>query len=74
MYQLWIYQPVQQLSGFTALARRGDCDYLIKAEVAQAAGAAALVVINDSEGRIFMQLAFFIFMTALVFARMMTSI
>ncbi|KAD7477672.1 hypothetical protein R6Q59_007417 [Mikania micrantha] len=38
-----------ELSGFTALARRGDCDYLIKAKVAQAAGAAGLVVINDSE-------------------------
>ncbi|KAK9062683.1 hypothetical protein SSX86_019872 [Deinandra increscens subsp. villosa] len=39
----------EQLSGFTALARRGDCDYLVKAKVAQAAGAAGLVVINDSE-------------------------
>lgn len=38
-----------QLSGFTALAPRGDCDYLIKAKVAQAAGAAGLVVISDSE-------------------------
>ncbi|KAI3797897.1 hypothetical protein L1987_33161 [Smallanthus sonchifolius] len=38
-----------ELSGFTALARRGDCDYLVKAKVAQAAGAASLVVINDSE-------------------------
>ncbi|XP_076885304.1 signal peptide peptidase-like 3 [Bidens hawaiensis] len=38
-----------ELSGFTALARRGDCDYLVKADVAQVAGAAGLVVINDSE-------------------------
>ncbi|KAK1411534.1 hypothetical protein QVD17_38084 [Tagetes erecta] len=38
-----------ELSGFTALARRGDCDYLLKAKLAQAAGAAGLVVINDSE-------------------------
>ncbi|XP_076951378.1 signal peptide peptidase-like 3 [Bidens hawaiensis] len=38
-----------ELSGFTALARRGDCDYLVKAQVAQAAGTAGLVVINDSE-------------------------
>lgn len=38
-----------ELSGFTALAPRGDCDYLTKAKVAQAAGAAGLVVINDSE-------------------------
>lgn len=38
-----------ELSGLTALARRGDCDYLIKAKVAQAGGAAGLVVINDSE-------------------------
>ncbi|XP_071705924.1 signal peptide peptidase-like 3 [Rutidosis leptorrhynchoides] len=38
-----------QVSGFTALAVRGDCDYLIKAKVAQAAGATGLVVINDSE-------------------------
>nr|XP_043633934.1 signal peptide peptidase-like 3 isoform X2 [Erigeron canadensis] len=38
-----------ELSGFTVFARRGDCDYLVKAEVAQAAGAAGLVVINDSE-------------------------
>ncbi|KAL4578556.1 hypothetical protein LXL04_014680 [Taraxacum kok-saghyz] len=38
-----------QLPGFTFLAPRGDCDYLVKAKVAQAGGAAGLVVINDSE-------------------------
>nr|GEU56222.1 signal peptide peptidase-lik 3 [Tanacetum cinerariifolium] len=38
-----------KLLGFAALAPRGDCDYLVKAKVAQAGGASALVVINDSE-------------------------
>ncbi|KAJ9542920.1 hypothetical protein OSB04_029426 [Centaurea solstitialis] len=38
-----------QLSGSTALAPRGDCDYLTKAKMAQSGGAAGLVVISDSE-------------------------
>ena len=41
-----------QLSGYIALSERGDCDFTTKAEVAQAAGAAALLVINDKEGLI----------------------
>ncbi|XP_022878884.1 signal peptide peptidase-like 2 [Olea europaea var. sylvestris] len=39
-----------KLSGSFALARRGDCDFITKAKVAEAGGAAGLVVINDSEG------------------------
>lgn len=38
-----------KLSGSIALSMRGDCAFTTKAEVAQAAGAAALVVINDEE-------------------------
>ncbi|KAM4106126.1 hypothetical protein ACB094_04G044000 [Castanea mollissima] len=38
-----------KLSGSIVLAIRGDCDFTKKAEVAQAGGAAALVVINDNE-------------------------
>lgn len=38
-----------KLSGQIALSIRGDCDFTKKAEVAQAAGAAALLVINDKE-------------------------
>lgn len=44
---------VVQLSGSIALSMRGDCAFTTKAEVAQAAGAAALVVINDEEGLYF---------------------
>ena len=32
------------------LAFRGDCDFTTKAEVAQAQGAAGLLIINDAEG------------------------
>ncbi|KAL0368625.1 UNVERIFIED_CONTAM: Signal peptide peptidase-like 3 [Sesamum calycinum] len=39
-----------KLSGSIALAVRGDCIFTTKAEVAQAGGAAGLVVINDEEG------------------------
>lgn len=52
---------VYQVSGFTALARRGDCDYLLKAKVAQAAGATGLVVVNDSEGAILFKLPYFVY-------------
>ncbi|XVF29334.1 hypothetical protein REPUB_Repub15cG0112300 [Reevesia pubescens] len=38
-----------KLSGFMALATRGDCDFVTKAKVAQSGGAAALLVINDKE-------------------------
>lgn len=38
-----------KLSGHIALSIRGDCDFTKKAEVAQAVGAAALLVINDKE-------------------------
>ncbi|KAK9932746.1 hypothetical protein M0R45_019970 [Rubus argutus] len=38
-----------QLSGAIALSTRGDCDFSIKAQVAQAGGAKALVVINNEE-------------------------
>ncbi|KAJ7957336.1 Signal peptide peptidase-like [Quillaja saponaria] len=36
-------------SGSVVLSIRGDCDFLIKADIAQAGGAAALLVINDQE-------------------------
>jgi len=32
------------------MAVRGDCDFTTKAKVAQSGGAAALLVINDTEG------------------------
>ncbi|KAL5542920.1 hypothetical protein UlMin_010630 [Ulmus minor] len=38
-----------KLSGKIALSIRGECDFTTKAEVAQAGGAAALLVINDKE-------------------------
>ncbi|KAL6503605.1 Signal peptide peptidase-like 3 [Orobanche gracilis] len=38
------------LLGSIALAVRGDCIFTTKAKVAQAAGAAGLVVLNDDEG------------------------
>lgn len=38
-----------KLSGAIALSTRGDCDFSIKAEVAQSGGAKALVVINNEE-------------------------
>lgn len=39
-----------QLTGQAALVRRGDCTFTSMARTAQAAGAKALVVINDKEG------------------------
>lgn len=39
-----------QLSGLLALAGRGDCAFTTKGNVAQAAGALALLVMNDDEG------------------------
>ncbi|XP_004296701.1 PREDICTED: signal peptide peptidase-like 3 [Fragaria vesca subsp. vesca] len=36
-----------QLSGAIALSTRGDCDFTVKAQVAQAGGAKALLVINN---------------------------
>ncbi|CAL5413981.1 unnamed protein product [Camellia sinensis] len=38
-----------KISGSFALSTRGDCDFMTKAEVAQSAGAAGLLVINDGE-------------------------
>lgn len=38
-----------KLSGSVALSIRGECDFTIKAEIAEAGGAAALLVINDKE-------------------------
>lgn len=38
-----------KLSGSIVLAFRGDCDFTTKAEVAQAQGAAGLLIINDDE-------------------------
>ncbi|KAK6145751.1 hypothetical protein DH2020_019620 [Rehmannia glutinosa] len=42
--------PSHKLSGSIALVVRGDCIFTTKAKVAQAAGAAGLVVLNDDEG------------------------
>ncbi|KAK6118586.1 hypothetical protein DH2020_047672 [Rehmannia glutinosa] len=42
--------PSSKLSGSIALVVRGDCIFTTKAKVAQAAGAAGLVVLNDDEG------------------------
>lgn len=39
-----------QLSGAIALSARGDCEFSVKAKIAQSGGAKALVVINDDEG------------------------
>ncbi|KAK4489124.1 hypothetical protein RD792_004918 [Penstemon davidsonii] len=39
-----------KLSGSIALVQRGDCSFTTKAKVAQAGGAAGLVVINNDEG------------------------
>ncbi|CAB4263635.1 unnamed protein product [Prunus armeniaca] len=38
------------LSGAIALSARGDCEFSVKAKIAQSGGAKALVVINDDEG------------------------
>ncbi|XP_031404949.1 signal peptide peptidase-like 2 [Punica granatum] len=38
-----------KLSGLVALAMRGECDFTAKAEIAQAGGAAAILVINTDE-------------------------
>jgi signal peptide peptidase-like protein 2B len=39
-----------QLTNSIAIATRGECTFTAKAEAAQAAGAAGLIIINDSEG------------------------
>ncbi|XP_055814011.1 signal peptide peptidase-like 5 [Solanum dulcamara] len=39
-----------KLSGSIALARRGECDFIIKATVAQEGGARGVVLINDEGG------------------------
>lgn len=39
-----------QLSNSIALSMRGDCDFTVKAQVAQSGGAAGLLVINNEEG------------------------
>lgn len=43
-FSLW------QLYNSIALAKRGDCTFTAKAKIAQAEGAAGLLVINDNEG------------------------
>lgn len=44
-----LFAPLQ-LSGHIALSVRGDCDFATKAQIAESAGAIALLVINDKEG------------------------
>ncbi|XP_060180268.1 signal peptide peptidase-like 5 [Lycium barbarum] len=39
-----------KLSGFVALIRRGECDFITKATVAQEGGARGVVIINDKGG------------------------
>lgn len=39
-----------QIQGFTALVKRGNCTFTTKARVAQAAGAVAILVVNDKQG------------------------
>lgn len=46
-YANTLFFTVLQLSGTIALCPRGTCDFAAKAENAQSAGAAALVLIND---------------------------
>lgn len=41
---------ILQVSGSIALVVRGDCNFTTKAKIAQAGGAAGLIVINDEEG------------------------
>ena len=43
--------PAGSLTGTAALIRRGTCSFAIKAQNAQAAGAAAVVIYNNSAGR-----------------------
>lgn len=38
-----------QLSGYAALSKRGNCNFNMKAKIAQAGGAVALLVMNDKE-------------------------
>jgi minor extracellular serine protease Vpr len=40
------------LNGFVALVRRGGCNFSVKAENVQAAGAAGLVIYNNAAGRL----------------------
>lgn len=49
---IWVDRSLSllQLSGAIALSTRGDCDFSIKAQVAQDGGAKALLVINNEEG------------------------
>lgn len=44
------FSVVVQVSGSIALSVRGDCSFMKKAQVAQAGGATALLVINNEEG------------------------
>lgn len=39
-----------QISGSIDLVVRGECEFVKKAEIAQAGGAGALIVINTEEG------------------------
>lgn len=40
---------IKPLQGYTALVRRGNCEFTTKARVAQKAGAVALLVVNDKQ-------------------------
>lgn len=45
-----IFSLFWQLNGHAALVRRGECTFTRMARTAQAAGANALIVVNDKEG------------------------
>ena len=45
-----MFALVLQLSGAIALTMHGDCDFTVKAQVAQAGGAKALLVVNNKQG------------------------
>lgn len=44
------FHTALQLSGSIAVCPRGTCEFSVKAEVAESAGAAALLLINDNPG------------------------
>lgn len=48
--QITLFFAALQLSGMTAVCPRGTCEFATKAEVAQSAGAAVLLLINDDKG------------------------
>lgn len=54
-YEAWqaVDYVGSQIQGFTALVKRGNCTFTTKARVAQAAGAVAILVVNDKQGLLY---------------------